>query len=199
MNPMTGNTDTLTNYLADSGGAEFTSHDYGRPGARPNVHYVCRSQLLPLCRCAQLYFCMCTQEPGFRLESWYCVARHQYDLAWHGWTGRTQRSVSITASGRITQISARRYLLLVGLKDDYSHDGRALFEDLYSWAIPQSLRAHSATLISTGPGLQADRCLCRAICADNSGRLHQSIREQCLRRHYLHHTRKRADINWQSA
>jgi hypothetical protein len=37
-------------------------------------------------------------------------------------------------------------LTLVGLKDDYSHDGRALFEDLFAWAVPQSLRAHSATL-----------------------------------------------------
>ena len=37
-------------------------------------------------------------------------------------------------------------LTLLGLKDDYSHDGRALFEDLSSWAGPQSLRAHRDTL-----------------------------------------------------
>jgi hypothetical protein len=33
------------------------------------------------------------------------------------------------------------------LTDDYSHDGRALFEDMYAWAVPQTLRAHRATLI----------------------------------------------------
>ncbi len=31
-------------------------------------------------------------------------------------------------------------LALVGLKDDYSHDGRVLFEDLEGWAVPSALR-----------------------------------------------------------
>ena len=31
-------------------------------------------------------------------------------------------------------------LALVGLKDDYSHDGRVLFEDLEGWAVPSAMR-----------------------------------------------------------
>jgi hypothetical protein len=31
-------------------------------------------------------------------------------------------------------------LALTGLKDDYSHDGRVLFEDLEGWALPTALR-----------------------------------------------------------
>jgi len=37
-------------------------------------------------------------------------------------------------------------LALAGLKDDYAHDGRVLFEVLFDGALPQSLRAHSETL-----------------------------------------------------
>lgn len=37
-------------------------------------------------------------------------------------------------------------LTLLGLKDDYAHAGRVLFEDLSDAAVPQSLRAHRQTL-----------------------------------------------------
>jgi hypothetical protein len=41
-------------------------------------------------------------------------------------------------------------LTLLGLKDDYVSDGRVLIEPLYSWAVPQELRAHQATLLQLG-------------------------------------------------
>ena len=31
-------------------------------------------------------------------------------------------------------------LVLVGLKDDYSHDGRALIEDFTGWAVPPAVK-----------------------------------------------------------
>jgi hypothetical protein len=37
-------------------------------------------------------------------------------------------------------------LTLLGLNDDYAHDGRALFEVMYDWAVPQTVRAHRETL-----------------------------------------------------
>src|SRR6266849_10381372 len=37
-------------------------------------------------------------------------------------------------------------LCLVGLKDDYAHDGRVLFEALADHATPRALRAHRDTL-----------------------------------------------------
>src|SRR5439155_14925610 len=37
-------------------------------------------------------------------------------------------------------------LSLVGLSDDYAHDGRVLWDDLYGWAVPTSLQVHRATL-----------------------------------------------------
>ena len=41
-------------------------------------------------------------------------------------------------------------LTLLGLHDDYIHDGRAVVEPLYDWAVPQTLRAHRETLLRLG-------------------------------------------------
>jgi len=41
-------------------------------------------------------------------------------------------------------------LTLIGLKDDYGHDGRAVVEFLYDWAVPQTLIAHRETLLRLG-------------------------------------------------
>jgi hypothetical protein len=41
-------------------------------------------------------------------------------------------------------------LALVGLQDDYAHDGRVLLEDIAGGALPESLREHHGTLILLG-------------------------------------------------
>jgi hypothetical protein len=41
-------------------------------------------------------------------------------------------------------------LALLGLHDTYVHDGRVLIDQLYDWAVPQSLIAHRETLRRLG-------------------------------------------------
>jgi outer membrane murein-binding lipoprotein Lpp len=41
-------------------------------------------------------------------------------------------------------------LNLLGLQDDYVHDGRVVTQGLFSWALPQSLRAHTAKVEELG-------------------------------------------------
>jgi len=41
-------------------------------------------------------------------------------------------------------------LTVLGLEDDYLHDGRAVVEPLFDWAVPQTLRAHRETLLRLG-------------------------------------------------
>ncbi len=41
-------------------------------------------------------------------------------------------------------------LTLLGLHDDYGHDGRAVVQPLYDWAVPQTLIAHRETLLRLG-------------------------------------------------
>ena len=70
------------------------------------------------------------------------------NTTWLGMVGPGVRNIGIDNSIWSDHTDIRpTILMLVGLTDDYSHDGRALFEDMYAWAVPQSLRAHRATLI----------------------------------------------------
>jgi hypothetical protein len=41
-------------------------------------------------------------------------------------------------------------LTLLGLRDDYVRDGRAVVQPLFDWAVPQTLRAHRETLLRLG-------------------------------------------------
>jgi hypothetical protein len=41
-------------------------------------------------------------------------------------------------------------MTLLGLKDDYQTDGRAIVQPLFDWAVPQTLRAHRETLLRLG-------------------------------------------------
>jgi hypothetical protein len=41
-------------------------------------------------------------------------------------------------------------LTVLGLHDDYTHDGRAVVQPLFDWAVPQTLRAHRETLLRLG-------------------------------------------------
>ncbi len=41
-------------------------------------------------------------------------------------------------------------LSLLGLQDDYVHDGRVVTDPMFDWAIPQTLRAHTETLSRLG-------------------------------------------------
>jgi hypothetical protein len=41
-------------------------------------------------------------------------------------------------------------LTLLGLHDDYGHDGRTVVDPLYDWAVPQSLIAHRQAVLQLG-------------------------------------------------
>jgi hypothetical protein len=41
-------------------------------------------------------------------------------------------------------------MTLLGLKDDYQTDGRAVVQPLFDWAVPQTLRAHRETVLRLG-------------------------------------------------
>jgi hypothetical protein len=47
--------------------------------------------------------------------------------------------IAHTATDVLTSFIRPTMLALLGLKDDYTHDGRVLFENLEDWAVPQSL------------------------------------------------------------
>jgi hypothetical protein len=67
---------------------------------------------------------------------------------WLGMVGPGVRNLGVDHSIWSDHTDIRpTILMLTGLKDDYSHEGRPLFEAMYDWAVPQTLRAHRETLL----------------------------------------------------
>ncbi len=67
---------------------------------------------------------------------------------WLGMVGPGVRNLGVDTSIWSDHTDIRPTILtLTGLKDDYAHEGRPLFEVAYDWAVPQTLRAHRETLL----------------------------------------------------
>jgi hypothetical protein len=147
VNPYTGQTDTLTNDLADPVEMKLLHMITADPArtqtftmfADPNYFLFAGA---PNCNSP----CV-TINPGFAWN--HGGVSTDINTTWLGMVGPGVRNIGVDNSIWSDHTDIRpTMLMLLGLQDDYGHDGRALFEDMYAWAVPQSLRAHRATLIN---------------------------------------------------
>jgi hypothetical protein len=69
---------------------------------------------------------------------------------WVGYVGPGVRNMGVSDVWTDHTDVRPTMLTLLGLHDDYTHDGRAVVQPLYDWAVPQTLRAHRETLIQLG-------------------------------------------------
>jgi hypothetical protein len=68
-----------------------------------------------------------------------------------GIVGPGVRKLGVTRSFFSDHVDVRPTLLfLSGLEDDYQDDGRVILETIDPWVLPESLRAHSKTLLQLG-------------------------------------------------
>ena len=82
-------------------------------------------------------------------------------------------------------------LTLLGLKDDYQTDGRAVVEPLFDWAVPQTLRAHRGDAAAPRRGLQAAHGVLRLVRDVHTRRIHEGARERFFdRRQHVHDDRR---------
>ena len=94
--------------------------------------------------CASLAACS-NEQPGFNWN--HGDFQEQITRTWLGLVGPGVRRVGLTNELFSDHTDVRPTLLtLAGLKDDYSHDGRVLFEILDRDALPPALSEHDATL-----------------------------------------------------
>jgi hypothetical protein len=85
------------------------------------------------------------EQPGFNWN--HGDFQEQITRTWLGMVGPGVRNEGRTGEIFSDHTDVRPTLLtLAGLKDDYAHDGRALFEILDEEALPRSLHAHNGTL-----------------------------------------------------
>jgi hypothetical protein len=145
VNPYTNQTDTLTNYLADPVEMKILHMITADPARTPTFTMFAKPD----------YFL----STGVQTCNPSCVAINpqfawnhgdvapEINTTWLGLVGPGVRAMGVDNSTWSDHTDVRSTMMvLLGLQDDYAHDGRALFEDLYDWAVPQSIRAHRATL-----------------------------------------------------
>jgi hypothetical protein len=148
-NPLNGHVDTLTQFLADPVEEDmlhmvtsdpsrtptftmFALPDYFLFGGAPNCNSPC-----------------ITENPAFAWN--HGDVQPDITTTWLGIVGPGVRAKGTDNSVWTDHTDIRpTILMLLGLRDDYAHDGRAIIEPLYDWAVPQALRAHRETLLRLG-------------------------------------------------
>ncbi|GAC1565966.1 MAG: hypothetical protein NVS3B14_05560 [Ktedonobacteraceae bacterium] len=139
LNVITGKTDTLTNYMADpvemkllhmitadlartASFTQFANPDYFLFAGAPNCSSPCTSL-----------------DTGFAWN--HGDVSPDVNTTWLGMVGPGVRHLGVYNAVWSDHTDTRvTMLVLLGLKDDYQHEGRALFEVLEDWAVPASLR-----------------------------------------------------------
>jgi len=145
-NLITGNTDNLTNFLADPVEMTLLHMVTADPARTPTFTLFANPDYFlftgaPNCNspCVQ-------EEAGFAWN--HGDVSPDINTTWLGMVGPGVQQLGVDGDIWSDHTDTRpTILLLLGLKDDYAHDGRVLFEVLDETAVPQSLRQHHESWI----------------------------------------------------
>jgi hypothetical protein len=145
LNPVTNNTDTLTVAMADPVELGLLHMITADPARTPSFVWFADADYFFL----SFGSAAPVENPGFAWNH----GGVQPEIV-HTWLGLAGPGVRHGDDGDSSGIQFSDHtdirptiMALVGLQDDYAHQGRVLFEALKPSAIPQSLTAHSATLL----------------------------------------------------
>ena len=145
-NPITGKTDTLTNYLADPVEMNLLHMITADPARTPTFTMFADPDYFLFAGAPNCSSPCVTEQPGFAWN--HGDVAPEINTTWLGLVGPGVQNKGVDNDTWSDHTDIRPTMLtLLGLKDDYAHAGRVLVEDLYDWAVPQSLRAHRETLI----------------------------------------------------
>ena len=142
VSPITGNTDTITKFLADPVEMRALHMVTADPARTPTFtlfadpnYFIFRGGLsctLPAPPCV-------TEQPGFAWN--HGDVQPEIVTTWLGMVGPGVDQIGVDSTTWSDHTDIRPTLMvLLGLKDDYSHDGRALTEDMSGWARPASTK-----------------------------------------------------------
>jgi len=139
VNPMTGNTDTLTRYLADPVEMKLLHMVTADPARTPTFTMFADPNYFLFAGAPNCNTPCVTQQPGFAWN--HGDVNPDINTTWLGMVGPGVDQVGIDSSTWSDHTDIRpTMMMLLGLKDDYAHDGRALTEPLQGWAIPAAAK-----------------------------------------------------------
>lgn len=145
VNPITGNTDQLTAYLADPVEMKLLHMVTSDPARTPTFTMFGDPNYFFFAGARNCNSPCVVENPAFAWN--HGDVQPDITTTWLGFVGPGVRHVGVNGDIWSDHTDIRPTILsLLGLKDDYVSDGRVLFEAMYDWAVPQTVRAHRETL-----------------------------------------------------
>jgi hypothetical protein len=141
VSPITGNTDTITKFLADPVEMKALHMITSDPARTPTFTLFADPNYFLFAgapACTVKAPCV-TEQPGFAWS--HGDVQPEIVTTWLGLVGPGIDNIGVDSTTWSDHTDIRPTLMvLLGLKDDYSHDGRALTEEFTGWARPAATR-----------------------------------------------------------
>lgn len=145
VNPITGSTDHFATSFADSVGMKLLHMITGDPARSPTFTAFADPNYFVFAGAGNCTAPCVTEQPGFAWN--HGDFAPDINRTWLGLAGPGIKRLGVTDQIWSDHTDIRPTMLtLLGLPDDYSHDGRALFELADTNALPVALRGHTAAL-----------------------------------------------------
>jgi hypothetical protein len=158
VNPITGSTDTLTRFLADQVEMKLLHMITADPLRTPTFTMFADPNYFLFAGAPNCSSPCVTEQPGFAWN--HGDVQSDITTTWLGMVGPgiDQAGIDSTTWSDHTDIRPTM-LALLGLKDDYQHDGRALVEELTGWAQPSAVKKSSSFVPLAQIYKQIDACV----------------------------------------
>lgn len=145
-NPITGNTDTLTKYLADPVEMNLLHMVTADPARTPTLTMFADPNYFLFAGAPNCTTPCVTEQPGFAWN--HGDVNPDINVTWLGMVGPGVQHLGVDGNVWSDHTDIRPTMMeLLGLKDDYIHDGRVLFEALKPSALPPAVRKNLGALI----------------------------------------------------
>ncbi len=144
-NPISGNTDTLTQFLADPVEERILHMVTADPARTPTFTMFADPNYFLFAGAPNCNSPCLTENPGFAWN--HGDVQSDITTTWLGMVGPGVANLAIDNTTWSDHTDIRpTIIVLTGLQDDYAHDGRALTEDLTGWARPAATRLNGGYL-----------------------------------------------------
>lgn len=144
-NPLTGNTDHFATSFADAVGMKLLHMVTGDPARTPTFTAFADPNYFVFAGAPNCNSPCVTEQPGFAWN--HGDFAPDINRTWLGFAGPGIQKLGVTDQIWSDHTDTRPTIMtLLGLRDDYSHDGRALFELADPDALPAAVRDHTASL-----------------------------------------------------
>jgi len=147
VNPYTSNTDQLTQFMADPVELKLLHMITADPARTPTFTWFANPNYFLFAAAPNCSSPCITFDTGFAWN--HGDVSPDINTTWLGMVGPGVQRMGVNSSVWSDHTDIRpTMMLLLGLKDDYSHDGRVLFEVLKDSALPPAVRKQLQALIS---------------------------------------------------